>query len=342
MPVYQNQKEDTSDNKKIKCKVCDEKTTNQPSDEAVECDVCLQWICFTCSGVPREVYNLANEKETTIDYICKPCKEKLPQIREIVSMKKKQNMLIEKVDLEAETNHLFRTQQAEINNQYNERINALEQLVKDKSLEDFPPLTTFANVAAQANTLKKVMTDQAALDRKVKAQEHTLKEDKLKESKENNLVVYGIPETMNDDVQQMNEDFKIIKHLYDMKATLHNRDLTQITRLGTKTSDDKIRPIRLSFTNPEKRMEILRNNKNLKLEDEAFETCAADFCDDNSKHKHIYVSPDKTWQQREDEKKLRAELKIRKLTEEDLIIRNGKIIKKTTRARWVDVADNDY
>mgnify|MGYP006185620235 CR=1 FL=1 len=338
MPVYQNQNEETSEEKK--CKVCNENTTNQPTDEAVECDVCLQWICFTCSGVLREVYNLANEKETTVDYICKPCKEELPQIREIVAMKKRQNQLIEQVNQEAETNKLFRTQQIETNNQYNVRINALEQLVQDKSLKDYPPLTTFANVSAQANTLKKVLTDQAALDRKVKAQEHTLKEDKRKESKENNLVVYGIPENTDDDAQQMIEDFKIIKQLYETKATLHSRDLTQITRLGTK--DEKIRPIRLTFANPEKRKEILRNNKNLVLEDAAFETCTASFCNDHSKHKHIYVSPDKTWQQREDEKKLRAELKIRKSTEEDLIIRNGKIVKKTTRARWVDVSEDDY
>ena len=340
MPVHQNQNEETSEEKK--CKVCNEKTTNQPADEAVECDVCLQWICYTCSGVHREVYNLATENQTTVDYICKPCKEELPQIREMVAMKKRQKQLIEQVNQEAETNKLFRTQQIETNRQYNERIIALEKLVEDKSLKDYPPLTTFANVSAQANTLKKVLKDQAALDRKVKEQEHTLKEDKQKESKENNLVVYGIPESTADDAQQMIEDFKIIKHLYETKATLHSKDLTQITRLGKKTEDEKIRPIRLTFANPEKRKEILRNNKNLVLEDASFEICTASFCDDHSKHKHIYVSPDKTWQQREDEKKLREELKTRKSTEEDLIIRNGKIVKKTTRARWVDLSEDDY
>ena len=106
----------------------------------------------------------------------------------------------------------------------------------------------------------------------------------------------------------------------------------------------KIRPIKLVFANQEKRLEILRNNKNLVLEGDEFAPCSAEFCEDKAgKHsKHIYISPDKTKQQREEEKKLREELKRRKETEDpDLIIRNGKIIKKTaTRARWVDLFDN--
>ena len=55
-------------------------------------------------------------------------------------------------------------------------------------------------------------------------------------------------------------------------------------------------------------------------------------------HKHIYVSPDKTKQERDEEKKLREELKEKRKTDPNLIIRNGKIMKKITNlARWSEI-----
>ena len=70
--------------------------------------------------------------------------------------------------------------------------------------------------------------------------------------------------------------------------------------------------------------------------------CTSDYCDDHeSNHKHIYVSPDKTKQQRDEEQKLRDELKTRRLTETNLIIGDGKIIKKSTIARWVNLREDD-
>ena len=96
------------------------------------------------------------------------------------------------------------------------------------------------------------------------------------------------------------------------------------------------------FANHEKRLEILRNNKNLILTSNKFPVCSSDFCDvHETNHRHIYVSPDKTKQQREDGKKLRDELKTRRLTEPNLIIRDGKIIKKSTIARWVNLREDD-
>ena len=341
MPVFQKPKETSGPNT---CKTCKENTTNQPKDEAVECDICLDWICYTCSGVSRELYDLATDEESSIDYICKSCKETLPQIRELVSIKQKQNQLIELVKTEAQLNLNFRNQQETINNSYVQRLDALEKVVKDKNLADFPPLPEWTEqtktIRKFALNQQKVAQSQQTLEKKIEAQESTFKEDKRRVDKESSLVVYGIPEKNEDEEGQMMDDFGTVKHIYSGKATLSTRDVTQVSRLGRKTDDGvKIRPIKLTFVNQEKRLEILRNNKNLILEGEEFPACSADFCDDKgSKHKHIYVSPDKTQQQRDDEKKLREELRTRKLTDPDLTIRNGKIMKKSTRARWADVS----
>ena len=342
MPVFQHP--DATNIEQETCRDCKAKSINQPEDEAVECDVCRNWICFPCSGVSREVYKFATEKETTIDYICKPCKVELPQIREIVSIKQTQNKLIEKVDREEEINRNFREQQDGANHSFDVRLKALEKIVDEKNLADaeFPPLPQFTE---QAQNLQKVMMQQQTLDRKVKEQESTFTEQKQIAEKESSLIVYGIPETIDDETEQMKEDFAAVKYIYNTKATLGSRDLTQIIRLGKKSKADeenKIRPIKITFANQAKKQEILRNNKNLILEGTEFPACTSDFCDEQGrKHKHIYVSPDKTRKQRDEEKELRKLLKQRKTTEPDLIIRNGKIIKKPTRARWSDVSNNE-
>lgn len=342
MPVFHNP-EHTKIEQKL-CRDCKTASINKEEDEAVECDICRKWICFTCSGISREVYTFATEKEISIDYICKPCKIELPQIREIVSIRQTQNQLVEKVDKEMEINKNFRKQQENANQLYDERLLALEKIVEEKKLADadFPPLPKFNE---QAQKLQNVMMQQKSLDRKVKEQQSTFTEQKHIADKESSLIVYGIPEHNDDETAQMKEDFTAVKYIYNTKATLSSRDFTHITRLGNKPKADeenRIRPIRLTFANHVKRQEILRNNKNLILEDESFTPCTSEFCDNKgSKHKHIYVSPDKTRKQRDEEKELRKQLKQRKEMEPDLVIRNGRIMKKPTRARWGDIAVDD-
>lgn len=88
----------------------------------------------------------------------------------------------------------------------------------------------------------------------------------------------------------------------------------------------------------EKRSQVLRNNRDLKLEGEDLPMCTATYCTNHQKHKHIYVTTDKTKQQREEEKKLRGELKTRREAgDTNLIIRNYKIIPKPTQTRWADL-----
>ena len=91
-------------------------------------------------------------------------------------------------------------------------------------------------------------------------------------------------------------------------------------------------------------MKFLRNNKDLTLYDESFPSCSANFCQIEDNHLHIYVSPDKTKQQRDLEKKLRDEVKERKSKgETDISIRNYKIVKTTrTQSRWVEILKDGF
>ena len=105
---------------------------------------------------------------------------------------------------------------------------------------------------------------------------------------------------------------------------------------------NQIRPIRITLADTQKRSDILRNNKDLKLYKEE-STCNLEFCEDEDPHTHIYVTTDKTRKQRDEDSKLRTELKRRRVTENDLLIRNGRIVKKsTTYARWSEISQNGW
>ena len=112
-------------------------------------------------------------------------------------------------------------------------------------------------------------------------------------------------------------------------------------RTGPK-KENQIRPIKITFATMEKKLEVLTNNKNLILYGNEERECEFDWCEDGDSHTHIYVTTDKTKQQRDEEKVLREEMKRRKETEPNLIIRNGKIITKApNHARWSEVVQ-DY
>ena len=139
-------------------------------------------------------------------------------------------------------------------------------------------------------------------------------EEILIAKKKDNLIIYGMPEPATDDKkEEMLEDFNRVKKIYEGKANVDQGDLTQLTRLGTKGTNPRPRPILITLANQNKRKELLTNNMDLKLLA-------------NSESIPIYVSTDRTKKQREEFNKLRAELKERKKTDQNLTIRNNKIV----------------
>lgn len=312
-----------------KCKICKKK-----DDEAIECDICQEWVCLRCTGISKQVYELQTKDGETIDFLCQPCKKELPQIRSLLNLKNE-------FQKETRINKKFRDDQQQINQDLQQRLSQVEELLKDKEINDanFPRLQDLMSDRVKVNT---VLEKQLKLNEVVKKQTKTLEEDKRIEEREKNLIIYGVPDDEEEE-NQMKSDFHTVKKMYANKVELEPTDMTQISRLGERKTNH-IRPIRLTFSTSEKRLQILRNNKNLTIEREQFEMCTSTFCEDQKKHKHIYVSTDKTKQQRETEKRLRDELKARKEQgETDLIIRNYKIIVKPnqpTHARWGDLIRN--
>ena len=327
-----------------KCKICTKKQVRM--ERIYICDLCSEWICKECSCVSDSLYDLAIKTSMKINFMCKDCDEELPQIRDWVKLKIKQEKMeeeIKNIKASIDTNTKKIQNQSEQNSSFQARLTKVELLLEKNQLdnEEFPPMLAINDVT---KTLAQKLSSQESttnkLDEQIQHQQEQKAEEKRQAARAANLIIYGIPEEEDSEESQMKQDFLTLQEVISDRVSLITSDIKDMIRLGPK-KENQIRPIKITCTSLEKRKEILTNNKNLRIENELFPFCE---CKRNpGNHMHINITNDKTQKQREDEAKLRQELRARRATGEQLIIKQGKIVKATktrTQARWADMLEN--
>ena len=338
-----------------KCHTC-KKQKDEGKDPGIQCNLCTEWIGLECTSYTKEIYKIITEQNIEVNLLCRDCKKTLPELRSLLDIAKQQQKLtidvvnhearIKQLEADLTTQKQERTEEKKVYEDIVTRLEALENKTVDtKAVEtiaqrcfnavDFPPL-------AVADVQKDQRETREKLEAVLKSQQDYQEESKKREATQNSLIVYGIEEKEDSKDDQMKADYKSIKELYTSRVEIQTTDLSQISRVGQQKAN-QIRPIKITFTNADKKLQVLRNNKNLILHGEDDEDCGHNWCQEEDNHKHIYVTTDKTKLQREEEKKLRTELKARKETETDLIIRNGKIVKKqVNHARWSEIRQDGF
>ena len=156
------------------------------------------------------------------------------------------------------------------------------------------------------------------------------------EIRENNVVIFGVPETdipedentkVPEHYKKEDQDFfdkmKILDKMREMKLG-REVEVVENFRLGKRGEDwrQKPRPLKVRLSCTEDRDILIKGaiklNKSLSRD---------------SPNK-FYVNPDMTFEERQKQKELRDQLKARKANgEEDLIIREGEIIKRKVQAK---------
>ena len=144
-----------------------------------------------------------------------------------------------------------------------------------------------------------------------------LREEKEREKRRLNLCLRNVPEadsSANDRAQV----FDLFRSNLGVNPTELNSGIANMKRIGDQ-SDDRPRIIIIECSNADFKMNLLRNAfkfKNYSLPN----------------NKKVFLAPDMTKKQLEDDRKLRDELTARRSNGEDLIIRRGKIIVRPTRS----------
>ena len=140
------------------------------------------------------------------------------------------------------------------------------------------------------------------------------KESTLRQQKSNNVIIFNIPESEGEPEEAIKEDVRKLKNVLKDQIEIKPEDIKTIFRKQQSNENKRPRALLLKFNNVEKRTEIL------KLRNLTFK--------DSEKSIQIYINPDRTYNERMQHKKARDELKARRDEgEENLLIRNGKVVK---------------
>ena len=180
---------------------------------------------------------------------------------------------------------------------------------------------------------KKLVTGEEKLARVGRLEDVTkeMEDQKDKERRKKNLIFYNLPESKNDDVRErIKDDWVNVKKVFERKGLeLKKNDLGNMYRLGRDKIQGRSRPLLIRFEREEQKREVLHYCKDLKLVREKEST-------------PIFYSMDLTIKEREERRKLVAELKKRKENgQTNVAIRNGKIVNiigsRPQRVSWASL-----
>jgi hypothetical protein len=131
---------------------------------------------------------------------------------------------------------------------------------------------------------------------KEEVKEDVRNEMKEREERSANIVVYGLAESKEEDAEKRKEEEKIkLEELARQLEVEVKGEMIMKFRAGKKPEgEEKPRPLIVKFTDEETRERIMSNARKLSRKDG---------------WKTVFISPDQTWQQREEGKKVEAKLK---------------------------------
>lgn len=341
-------------NKAPNCRTCNEPLLDKPEKEeeqSIECECCDNFFHIGCVSVSDRKLKAILEFE--VHWYCPSCElgaKKLKKLcislqaeqtkmkSDIATIKKNatkldtrlttvESNLSQKIEDKFEELELkianLKSPDGEFESEegntttINEKINTLNEKVielEDK-LEENSKKAPGNNELATSQDIPSTDTIKSMINAHMQEKNKDEEEAKLREKKKMNLIFFNIPEEDGDSViDKMKADFNKIKEAYEDKVELKEADIINVIRIGKKTFG-KERPVILTFKSDDKRMEVLRKNKDIKYITEDGEII------------RIFVSTDKTIKQRQTEAALREEIKNRvDAGEANLVIRNERIV----------------
>ena len=190
------------------------------------------------------------------------------------------------------------------------RVNQMSSISKNLKIVSSSIATSIETSNAITNINKSLKSVKAKIDKKAEHESEKLSH----ELRALNICVFNIPESDADSLEeQYKEDVKKFKEVISSHVTLEKEDVKAFFRIGRERQPTKARPILLKLSNEDARLKLLKL-RNLKFNDDTGEY-------------DIYINPDRTKKEQDEHRKLLAELRERRSNgEENIIIKNGKII----------------
>lgn len=294
-----------------KCGTCKKKLGD---NKAINCQLCLEWVCLTCTGVSTALHDFCQDNDETMAFLCKDCKLEIPSLREMKSIKLKQveiedSLASIQTDITATNQTIVDTNNAVTGISETQAVQGTEITKHEDVITDIlnrlkAVEITVSNTEPTEETESAGPTWATVVTRRntTNAQIKTLVRSEVNEQAEiekikNNLVISGMAETQSNEADKT-AVLALIDHELNIIA-----DINKTERIGKprvqKDGEDPPAPrlMKLYFVTQRSRKEVLAKVTTLRKS-----------TDDHVK-KLVYIRPDLTHAQLEQSKNLRALLK---------------------------------
>ena len=274
------------------CILCQEIFTNN-EDHLVQCERCNKWCCQKCTKLSDTEYTFLTKDGNNIHYFCDKCEA--PAMTAVHTDQEIENRCKKYCEvIEARLDQVEQEVASKASKQVVSNIDVRLTKVEDE-IKD-----TRSDISKVGSTITLVRNEREEI-----------------EKREKNLIIRGIPESdFLSDLELVKETLKGIG--------LPELEVEKVDRLGPKkdtsnSSETRPRPIRVKLDGVDKKRLCLRNATKIRQ-----------YSSDLLNTKKIFIVPDQTKLQREEDLNLRRGLQKKREENPDAVskIRRGKITKE--------------
>ena len=289
------------------------------NDKALTCDLCREWVHIKCGGVPNKLYKAIKElgedcSTLGIRWFCKNCNSQMDSLKMELKMIKDKQTNFEK-NYENIEGILMRVQEDysdlrkcvdELSIKVNKSVSDNQEKVEDVTVlkEEIIELKrSYADIARE-NTVEGATGISTHIASEVNVQAE-VSEAWGRERRKNNLVIFGIDETSNE--ERTRDKVKDILQA----VGIDEAKVKYFGRVGKNITENKTRLVRVVCDDSETKRKILKDANKLKgIEG----------------YNRIYISLDLTKVQQTVDKKLRDKLREIRVSNKEAKINNGDIV----------------
>lgn len=265
--------------------------------KALKCERCRLWYHLRCSGQNDEEYK-ALDKMKGILWFCEMCREDL-----IITLDSVENMVRHTKDVKEEM-VLLRREVAKVKS----GSGSLEDEVREmKALKNELMDMKSDILKEMKQSLKKEVAEnikeclQQDITECIKQQVlQDLKEKEDKENRSKNIVIYGVPESKANNLDEKErDDTNACCDIIENGVKVKEFRVIRVKRLGKEEENvNRNRPMLVELKDSESKWNIIKNAKNLKTAHHSFH--------------RIFIALDQTKKEREESKSLREQLRAKR------------------------------
>lgn len=249
-------------------------------EKGIKCDRCNAWVHLKCSDLDSGEYGLlARLHSLSVKWHCPVCTSELQKL--------------------PDPNDRLAAHEAKIDTMMGIVLTMQQQ---------------------NAMIIKLLEQSDERMERKVEKQvKETFEEDREKEGRKNNLIMYNVKESRNTGDEAESEDYNEVFNVFQevdksLKDPQLGEAVVEVIRLGKRSEQaTRPRPLKVVMKDNDVKMRLLRKARNLKK---------------SVTYSSVGISADKTLKERNEEKLLIEERNRRREEGEEVVIYAGKVVTK--------------